>query len=45
MDVDQVFDSLVDDVECATDYINSHLASVGDGDWVSVDSLEALLED
>lgn len=45
MDVDQVLDGLVNDVEGTADYINSHLASAGNGDRVGIDGLEALLED
>lgn len=45
VDVDKVLDGLVDDVEGTTDYINSHLASAGNGDRVGIDGLEALLED
>ena len=42
MDVDQILNGLVDDVECAFDDIDAHLARAGDGYWVSIDGLESL---
>lgn len=45
VDVDQVFDSLVNDVEGAANNINAHLAGAGDGNRVCVNRLETLLED
>ena len=45
MDIDKVLDGLVDDVEGRTDNIDAHLAGASDGNGVSVDGLETLLED
>ena len=42
---DQILESLENCVECISDHINSHLASLGDWHWVSINGTESLLVD
>lgn len=45
VDVDQVFNGLVDDVQGRFHHVHAHLAGTCHWHWVRVDHLEALLED
>ena len=44
MDIDEILNSLVDDVKSASHDIDAHLAGAGDRDGIGVHHLETLLE-